>query len=54
MLNSCPWQIAEFLEALPAEAAGPSDWNHRLDALNEAITVPTQVQPLASTELGHG
>ena len=37
-------QIAEFLDALPAEAAGPSDWNQRLEALNEAITVPTQVR----------
>ena len=44
-LTSCMLQIAEFLESLPAEAAGPSDWNHRLDALNEAIVVPTQVQP---------
>ena len=35
--------VSDFLESLPAEAAGPADWNRRLDRLSEAICVPTQV-----------
>ena len=35
--------VAAFLDSLPAETAGPSDWNNRLPVINEAITVPTQV-----------
>lgn len=34
--------VAAFLDALPAKAAGPSDWTNRLPRRNEAITVPTQ------------
>ena len=33
-----------FLSSLPAESAAPTSWGQMLQPLNEAITVPTQVQ----------
>ena len=42
-LQAAQPHVAAFLDALPAQAAGPSDWTQRLPRLNEAITVPTQV-----------
>ncbi|KAK9805775.1 hypothetical protein WJX73_008308 [Symbiochloris irregularis] len=35
--------VSAFLDALPATSSGRQDWSQRLPRLNEAITVPTQV-----------
>ena len=42
-LQSVQPNIQAFLDSLPASAASDADWQQRLTALNEAITVPTQV-----------
>lgn len=35
--------ITAFLDSLPAEAGADADWSNTIPAINEALTVPTQV-----------
>ena len=42
-LQAAQPHVDAFLQALPQQAAGPSNWANALPRLNEAITVPTQV-----------
>ena len=42
-LTAAAPHISSFLSALPAEAAARADWSGCLPAINEALTVPTQV-----------
>ncbi len=42
-LSAAAPHISSFLSALPAEAAARADWSGCLPAINEALTVPTQV-----------
>ena len=44
-LSAAAPHISGFLSALPAEAAARADWSGCLPAVNEALTVPTQVPP---------
>jgi len=42
-LTAAAPHISNFLSALPAEAAARADWSGGLPSINEALTVPTQV-----------
>ncbi len=43
-LSAASPHISSFLSALPATAADKADWAGCLPAINEALTVPTQVR----------
>lgn len=42
-LSAASGPISSFLSALPGTAASKADWAGCLPAVNEALTVPTQV-----------
>ena len=49
-LTAAEGDIQGFLESLPTTSGQNADWSNSLPLLNEAITVPTQVQTKDSLE----